>query len=133
MSLYSTCAWPIIPALCHLFRICIAAAAGRAGVRLEPADPAGRPRRVGPGALREQRQCPLPAAAGPLGVSRLDLDVAEVQQRARLVLRVTGLPVQLMGLLVAGDRLPVVAELAVDVGDAVERIRGAGPAARLPV
>src|SRR5689334_14405391 len=104
MSLYSTGARPIIPALRHLLRVFVGYAArwhALFRVRLEPPDPACRACRVGAWDLGEQRKRPLPVAACRLRVARLDLDVAQVQQRTRLGLRVADQPVKTERLLIA--------------------------------
>jgi len=65
----------------------------------------------------EQGICPGPF--GTLGVTRAELDVAEVIERVGFVEAVREFPVEADGSLVAGDRSLVLAELVMDVAEAV--------------
>ena len=72
----------------------------------------------------EQGVCPGPPS--DLGVTRAELDVAEVIERVRFVEAVRQCPVEVDGALVAGDGSLVLAELVLDVAEAV-------PGSGLPV
>jgi hypothetical protein len=85
--------------------------------------------------LAEYAQGMFPGVPGSGALARTVVDIAQVIERDGLVVPVGTSPAQVNRPLIAGDRLLMVAEVLMDVAEAVpggEVVPAASPSARIP-